>query len=102
MLKEKTMIVSIPEDTSLKVERLFYEYTGGRETVKFLMKDREVNWEVLQNYVNVVEARYTELEMLKKAVSGKYLPDELRGSDLNYGFEFLFDEHAIRYTLTEN
>ena len=102
MTKEKTIIVSIPEQTSLSVERLFYEYTAGRESVKFLMKDMDVRWDILQNYVNVVEARFTELEMLKKSISKENLPEEIEQSGLPYDYEFLFDESSIRYTLKEN
>lgn len=102
MTKEKTIIVPIPEQTSLSVERLYYEYTAGRESVKFLMKDKDIRWDILQNYVNVVEARFTELEMLKKSVSKEYLPEEIEQSGLAYDYEFLFDESSIRYTLKEN
>lgn len=102
MMKEKAIIVPIPEQTSLSVERLHYEYTAGRESVKFLMKDKDVRWDILQNYVNVVEARFTELEMLKKSVTDKYVPGEIRQSGLAFDYEFLFDRSAIRYTLKEN
>lgn len=102
MEKEKKIIVPIPEETSVKVERLFYEYTAGRESVKFLMKDSEVRWDVLQNYINIVEARFTELEMLKKGVTDTYLPIEIRQNGIAYDYEFLFDQSAIQYTLLEN
>ena len=49
--------------------------------------------------MNVVETRFTELEILKKAVSAEYLPDVLRYSGEPYDYEFLFDQSAIRYTL---
>ena len=101
-MKEKTILVPIAEETSLKVERLFYEYNAGLESVKFLMKDKEVRWDILQNYINVVEARYTELEMLKKGVSDAYLPDDIGESKIPYSYEFLFDQSSIRYTLSEN
>lgn len=101
-MKERTVIVPIPEETSLKVERLFYEYTAGQESVKFLMKDSEVRWDVLQNYINVVETRFTELEMLKKGVSDAFLPDDIGESKLPYSYEFLFDQNAIRYTISGN
>ena len=96
---EKDIIVPIPPETSLKIERLFYEYTAGRESVKFLMKDSDVRWDILQNYVNVVETRYTELEMLKAAVGKEYLPNAICLSREPYSFEFLFDQSAIRFSV---
>lgn len=98
---EKEFIVQIPEETSLNVERLFYEHKAGMQSVSFLMKDNEIRWDVLQNYVNVVETRYAELEMLKESVSREYLPELIRVSKKPYSYEFLFDRCAISYTVTE-
>lgn len=94
---EKEITVVIPQETSEKIERLFYSYYGGRETVAFLMKDSDVRWDVLQQYVNVVETRYAELEMLKSAISRQYLPDPLKYGNYEYDYEFLFDSSEIKY-----
>lgn len=94
---KKEIVVPIPQETSEKVERLFYSWKGGRESVAFLMKDKDVRWDILQQYVNVVETRYAELEMLKSAISGQYLPDPIRFSGVSYDYEFLFGESSIRY-----
>ena len=97
---EKILTVQIPEETSGKVERLFYEWKAGRETIAFLMKDKDVRWDILQQYVNVVETRYTELEMMKDAVAKQYAPIPIGESGDPFDYEFLFDQSAIRYKLT--
>lgn len=94
---EKEIIVQIPQETSENIERLFYSYHGGRETIAFLMKDSDVRWDVLQQYVNVVETRYAELEMLKSAISKQYLPDPLKYGNYDYDYEFQFDTYSIKY-----
>ena len=93
----KEIIVQIPQETSENIERLFYSYYGGRETVAFLMKDSDIRWDILQQYVNVVETRYAELEMLKSAVSKQYLPDPLKYGNYEYDYEFQFDTYSIKY-----
>lgn len=95
---KKEIIVNIPQETSESVERLFYSYHGGQDTVAFLMKDKDVRWDILQQYVNVVEARYAELEMLKDSVAKQYAPIPMGETGVPYDYEFLFDRCAIRYT----
>lgn len=102
MSKEKEIIVSIPEETSNKIERLFYEWRAGQETVAFLMKDKDVRWDILQQYVNVVEARYAELEMLKDAVSKGYAPIPMGEMGVPFNYEFLFDKSSVKYTIEGN
>lgn len=99
MSKEKEIIVPIDRETSEKVERLFYEWRAGQETVAFLMKDKDVRWDVLQNYINVVEVRYAELEMMKDAVSKEYAPIPIGESGIPFEYTFLFDRSSIRYIL---
>ena len=99
MTKEKEIIVPIPEETSVKVERLFYEWRAGRETIAFLMKDKDVRWDILQQYVNVVETRYTELELMKEGISKQYAPIPMGESGVPFDYEFLFDRSSIRYIL---
>jgi len=101
MTKEKAIIVPIPQETSDKVERLFYEWRAGRETVAFLMKDKDVRWDILQNYINVVEARYTELEMMKDSISKEYAPIPIGDNGSPFDYTFLFDQSSIRYIITE-
>ena len=93
----KNVIVSIDEQDSLLVERKFYEHQAGRDNIAFLMKDKEINWDILQHYVDVVETRWVELEMLKGEMDKKYRPDSIKGK--NYGYEFLFDTHEMKYTV---
>ena len=93
--------VSIDADLSEKVEHLFYQYNAGRDIIAFLMKDEDVRHDLLQDYINITEVRFTELEMMKNKVGERYCPDFLRVSKKPYNFEFLFDECAIRYEVKD-
>lgn len=42
------------EDSNL-VERKFYEYNAGKDNIAFLMKDSDVNRELLQEYISISE-----------------------------------------------
>jgi len=87
-------IVEIEPHESETVERLFYEYNAGKENIAFLMRDKQVNYDILQEYINVVEARYVELEMMKIGIGEKYKPLP----DKDFDFEFDFRNHSIIYT----
>lgn len=88
-------IVDIDREDSLLVERKFYEHKAGQDNIAFLMKDRDVNWDVLQHYVDVVETRYVELEMLKDEMDKKYCPEKLK--TYPHGYEFLFDTNQMKF-----
>lgn len=83
-----------PEDSNL-VERKFYEHAAGKDNIAFLMKDADVNRELLQDYINIIEVRYFELEKLKTLISKKYEPVELKGKP--YGYTFDFENESIIY-----
>ena len=93
-MPNKKYTVEITTEESETVERLFYEHKAGQENIKFLMKDREVNYSVLQEYIDVVEARYVEFELMKGKLGEKYKPEEIGDQ---YNFTFDFDNHAIVY-----
>jgi len=97
---EKEFIVQIPEDLSLKVERLFYEHKAGMQSVAFLTKDKDVPMDLLKWKIDQTETVCAELEMLKNAVTKKYLPEFIRVSGKPYDYEFLFDTNEISYTFT--
>lgn len=97
----KEMRVTIPEDLSLNIERLFYEYTAGMQSVAFLTKDKDVPMDILKWKIDHTETVCAELEMLKNATAKKYLPDYIRVSRKDYGFEFMFDTSEIVYTFLE-
>ena len=80
--------IQIDHTESIRLERSFFEHAAGKDNIAFLMQDENVNWDVLQQYINVVEYRYTELELLKRELSRKYEPAELNGVDYNYQFDF--------------
>lgn len=84
----------LSEDSNL-VERKFYEHAAGKDSIAFLMKDADVNSELLQDYINIVEARFYELEKTKALISKKYEPIELKGKSYNYSFDF--EEETIIY-----
>lgn len=98
-LEIKAGIVDIDEQDSLLVERKFYEQQAGRDNIAFLMKDKDVNWDILQHYIDVVETRWVELEMLKSGMDKKYCPENMRNEP--HGYEFLFDTKQMKFVLGE-
>lgn len=91
----KHIVVKIdPEDSNL-VERKYFEHAAGKDNIAFLMRGDEINMDVLQQYINIVEKRFYELEKSKKYISEKYCPDELKGKEYSYTFDF--DEETIIY-----
>lgn len=87
--------VKIDSEDSNLVERKFFEHAAGKDNIAFLMKDADVNMILLQEYINVVEQRYYELEKSKSLISKKYEPIELRGK--YYDYTFNFDDETITY-----
>ena len=83
-----------PEDSNL-IERLFFEHAALKDCVAFLMKDRDVNEELLDGYVKKVGVLYYELEKSKRLLSKKYEPMELNGKSYDYYFDF--EEETITY-----
>lgn len=88
-------IVKIDSEDSNLVERKFFEHMAGRDNIAFLMKDSDVNVALLQEYINVVETRFYELEKIKALISKKYEPVELNGKP--YEYRFNFDDETIIY-----
>ena len=87
-------IKAIPEDINL-LEQKFYEHAALKDCVAFLMKDRDVNQELLDKYVRSVGSMYYELEKTKSLLSKKYEPQELRG--MSYEYYFDFEDETITY-----
>ena len=83
-----------PEDSNL-LERKFYEHAALKDCVAFLMKDKDVNKELLDKYVRSVGSMYYELEKAKRLLSKKYEPQELRG--MSYDYYFNFEDETITY-----
>lgn len=91
----ENIIVRIhPEDSNL-IERLFFEHAAMKDCVAFLMKDDDVNQELLEKYVRNVGGMYYELEKSKRLLSKKYEPQELRGKPYEYYFNF--EDETITY-----
>lgn len=90
------MRVKIDSQDSNYIEQKFYEYSSGKSNIAFLMKDADVNWDVLQKYISIVDCRFYELEKSKELISKKYEPLELKGKAYDYQFDF--DEESIIYT----
>ena len=78
--------VKIQREESETVERLFFEHRAGQDNIAFLMKDKGVRYDLLQEYIDVVECRYVELEMMKSELAEKYKPD--KKATYNYKFDF--------------
>lgn len=86
---------TIPTTDSLLIERLQFEYNAGITNIKYLMKDEDVRRDILQEYIDITEARFVELEMQKEAMAKLYLPAELVGKQ--YCFAFDFENECIEY-----
>ena len=82
------IVVKIDSEDSNYVERKFFEHAAGKDTVAFLMRDKDVQWDILQHYIDVVESRFIELEFTKSEMSKKYEPKDLEGASYKYSFDF--------------
>lgn len=74
------------EDCTL-IERLFYEYNAARDIISYLMQQDKINETYLQQYINIAEKRFAELEMNKNAVDKAYRPEGINPSSYSFDFE---------------
>lgn len=77
------------EDIEL-VERLFYEYNAAKDLVGYLMQQDKVNETYLQQYINITERRFAELEMHKDMMDRRYRPANINPT--NYTFDFINEQ----------
>ena len=89
------MRVKIDHHDNIMLQTKFFEHAAGRDNIAFLMKDKDVRFDILQHYINVVEARYVTLELMKKELCKKYEPEILHGRSYDYVFDF--DNEEIEY-----
>lgn len=92
------IVVKIDSEDSNLIERKYFEHAAGKDNIAFLMHGDAINMDVLQQYINIVEKRFYELEKSKKYISEKYCPKELKGKEYSYTFDF--DEETIIYEQT--
>lgn len=74
------------EDNNL-IERQFYEYNAARDIIVYLMQQQNINEDYLQQYINIAERRFVELEMNKQAVDKAYRPKDIEPSSFSFDFE---------------
>ena len=86
------LFVEIPADLSLEVERRYFEYMVAQNVVAYLMQKRNVDKDILQSYIDTVEYRGVELELMKHTISKEYCPNTL-GDEYSYSFDF--DNHTL-------
>ena len=84
--------VYIPSETSLEVERRFFEYNSALNVVRYLMSQPTVNKKILNEYIKTVEGRGVELDLWKQNISQLYPASKDYN---NYVFEF--DYNRIKY-----
>ena len=82
--------VELSSDDNGLIERQFYEYNAARDIIAYLMQLDKINEQYLQQYINIAEKRYTELEMNKLAVDKAYRPEGIK--PLSYTFDFEAEE----------
>ncbi len=95
-MAKKTFVVNIGEENSRKMEKAWYEYNASRDIIAFLMQQSGVNFETLQEYINVAETRFVECEKMKEGFAKEFKPEEVDLTKYNYGFNF--DEFTIEFT----
>ena len=83
----KEIRVKLDHLDSESVERSWYEYNGAKDIIGYLMTQENVNENYLQQYINIAERRYAELEMKKNAVDKKYRPADIQNL-ARYEFDF--------------
>lgn len=86
------MKVTITQEESAKVERLFFEYNASVDVLRFLMAQKDLPEENLKKYNDVIMEKNWELEQAKQEVTTKYRP---KGTST---YVFLFEENAIDFT----
>lgn len=84
--------IKLDHEDCVSVERSWYEYNAGLDVLRYLMQQDSVNENYLQQYINISEKRYVELEMKKAAVDRKYRPNEIEFSVARYEFDFENEE----------
>lgn len=92
-------IVNIPIELSDWIEKLFFEYNARLNVFKFLIKDNDIEQNILDKYQKEIENKYTELELAKKQVSEQFKPHDFNDS---YIYNFNFDENTIIYEELKN
>jgi len=92
---KKVFTVHVPEEELKVVEKAWYEYSGSRDIIAFIMQQKGVDWDVLQEYINVAEARFAKCEVAKDEIATKYKPEEVDLSKYNYSFDFR--EETIKF-----
>ena len=77
--------INIPQEESLLIERLFYQYNARKDIVAFLMSKDDINISALQSYMEAAEKSFVELEMEKRRV----VTSVGGNPDAGYMFNFL-------------
>ena len=83
---EQVIVKLAFEDCSL-IERQFYEYNAARDIIGYLMQQDKVNEQYLQQYINIAEKRFAELEMNKNLMDKRYRPEGINPSSYSFDFE---------------
>ena len=91
---EKIEVLMNATDSAI-VELSFHEYNSTLSIINYLIKDNDIDKNLLQEYNNEADRRYIKLELYKNMMSKKYLPKIC--SNKNYNFSFNFDENKIIY-----
>lgn len=82
----KEIIVNIPYECSIYIERLNYEYVTSRSLLRYLMSQETVKEEHLQRYIDIVEQKGVALEMAKEIAFDTYCPEKEKA--YNYTIDF--------------
>lgn len=89
MTNNTSITVKVLEADLNDLERMWYEYNAARDIIGFLMTQKNVVWDTLQEYINIAEKRFTVCEMMKAKVANKFLPDGLVLANCDYSFDFV-------------
>lgn len=88
--------IQLSHEDNAYIEKLWYEYNAKRDVVGFLMEKDKVNEAYLQEYLNVTEAKYAELELAKQKIDLKYRPKDITNL---VGYSFDFEKEELVYEI---
>lgn len=94
-MANRIIAVRMTEEDARAMEKAWYEYNASVDIIARLMNNESVKFDILQEYINIAELRFTQCEMMKTALAKKYKTEEVDLSKFNYSFDF--DENKITF-----
>lgn len=84
----------IPEQLSIYIERLYFEYKANLQIIKYMINNHLDNNPIIQDYIKKAEQKNIELEIAKQEIINEYLP---QNSETIYQYKFNFENSSFEY-----